>query len=262
MPSELGRVDKGINYVPRGHLTGFLRIVREKITPRFDITPEILTHLCAYDLKTKGTLHVFEDVWVERASLREMTDYIALALRILKAVGLPANGVTSPWSTGITRERTYAEAIGRAQWRVHRRKRTWYFLHCLSPDTARRPWASWKDRRRGQTVVSVPANTSDWFWRTQGQPSQQAARAAALSAADTFLSADGRRGQVRQLLDKNMPITLLTHWQSLFSDGRAAGLRGLEVLLSRIEKNLSNEVEWVTCSRLARQAARHRLPAK
>jgi len=38
--------------VPQQHLEAFLKIVRERIAPRFDITPEFLTHLRAYDLKT------------------------------------------------------------------------------------------------------------------------------------------------------------------------------------------------------------------
>ena len=254
MPCELGRLDKGLNYVSRAHVAGFLKIAREKIAPRFDITPEILTHSCAYNLKSGWTHHVFEDVWFERAGLDEMTDYIALALRILKNVGLPANGVTSPWSTGITREKAYAEAIARAQWRVHRRKFTWYFLHCLRPATARPPWVSWRRRKTGQTVVSVPATTGDMFWPTQSRISRGAAKAAADQGADALLTRDGRKGQVRELFDKKVPICLLTHWQSLFSDGHAAGLAGLARVLQRIETTFGDEVEWVTCSSLARMA--------
>jgi len=254
MPTELGRLDRRLNYVPQEHLEGFLKIAREKIAPLFDITPEILTHACAYNLKTGGTHHVFEDIWFQSASLEEMTDYIALALRILKNVGLPANGVTSPWSTGITNETTYAEAIGRAQWRVHRRKFTWYFLHCFGPDGMRWPWITWQSKTTGQKVVTVATGTGDFCWSTQGQPSRRAARQAASKAADTYLSRDGRSGAVREMFDRGVPIALLTHWQSLFSDGRAAGLHALEMVLKRVGKTFGDQIEWVTCSKLARAA--------
>src|SRR5512141_346757 len=52
MPSCLGRIDQSLKRVPQDHLTEFLKLMRERIAPRFDITPEFLTHLSSYDLKT------------------------------------------------------------------------------------------------------------------------------------------------------------------------------------------------------------------
>jgi hypothetical protein len=62
MPSCLGRIDQSLKRVPQEHLQEFLKIVRERIYPRFDITPEFLTHLCAYDLKIgQYKRHLFEE---------------------------------------------------------------------------------------------------------------------------------------------------------------------------------------------------------
>ena len=58
MPSCLGRIDKSLKRVPRDDLEAFLKIVRERIAPRFDITPEFLTHLRAYNLKTGDYQHI------------------------------------------------------------------------------------------------------------------------------------------------------------------------------------------------------------
>jgi hypothetical protein len=55
MPSCLGRIDQSLKRVPPDHLQAFLKIVRERIAPRFDITPEFLTHLRAYDLRRGAT---------------------------------------------------------------------------------------------------------------------------------------------------------------------------------------------------------------
>jgi hypothetical protein len=254
MPAQLGRIDQGLNHVPARHLHAFLRIARESIAPRFDITCELLTHQAAVNLATGRYLHMFEDEWVSRAGVAEMTDYISLGLRILKNVGLPANGVTSPWSAGIDNERRYAEAIARAQWRVHRRKFAWYFLHCLGRGKPRWPWIVWQDKSTGLKAVTVPANTDDVFWATQHAGSSRAARDAAWAGVDRLLSGDGRGGKLRGLFRGGHPMVILTHWQSLFSNGRCAGLRGLERLLGRIARIFGAEVRWMRCSELARAA--------
>jgi len=49
MPSCLGRIDQSLKRVPATHLQEFLNVVRERIAPRFDITPEYLTHMRAYN---------------------------------------------------------------------------------------------------------------------------------------------------------------------------------------------------------------------
>ena len=254
MPSGPGRLDVHLNYVPQRHLTGFLKIVRGQIAPRFDITPELLTHQAAYNLKKNSPFHIYEDEWVKHASMPEITDYLSLAFRILRNAGLTATGVTSPWDAGIHNENAYAEAVGRAYYRVFRRKFAWYFLHCLGKGKPRRPWISWRDRRQRLTVVSVPVLTDDPFWGTMCQPTEALARRAALRGVDMLITRNGRQGRLRELFDRGYPLIMLTHWQSLFAEGRNAGLDGLEELLVRIERIFGDRVEWATLSEMARSA--------
>lgn len=252
MPCCLGGIDGKLNHVPSRHLSEFLAIVRSRIAPRFDITPEILTHLAAYRLEG-GFAHVYEDEWFARATVGEMTDYIALALEILEHVGLPATGVTSPWNTGEANEAQYAQAIGDAQWRVHRRAVTWYFLHMVGAGPPRRPAVSYRNPETGQVVVSIPALTNDPFWETQRPMSntRPAARSSAQAGVDALLSTDGSRGRIVEVVKEHCPVTLLTHWQSLYSDGACAGLRGLASLLKRLRAVYGGDLHWVTCSELA-----------
>lgn len=255
MPAGLGSIDEKLNRVPDRHLQLFLDAVRTKIAPRFDITPEILTHFSAYRIGKQGFAHLYEDEWVARASVDEMTDYFSLAFEILRDVGLPANGMTSPWSTGKPNEHAYAQAIAAAQWRVHRRLRTWYFLHCLGGAAPCAPWIAHRDCRTGQVVASVPALTRDPFWDTQRPMSatRRAARAAARAGVDTLLSPDGATGRIPEIIAAGCPVTLLTHWQSLYSEGTCAGLEGLELLLSRLDQRYGEELQWCTCSELAKR---------
>jgi hypothetical protein len=185
-----------------------------------------------------------------------MTDYIVLALEILRDVGLPATGVTSPWSTGDRNEMQYAQAIGDAQWRVHQRRITWYFLHMLGKGPVSGPSVSYRNPETGQTVVSVPATTSDPFWDTQRPMARtrHAACAAAMAGVDALLAADGKRGRIPEVVGRNCPVTILTHWQSLYSDGTYAGLWGLERLLERLREAYGGDLAWTTCGDLAAQA--------
>jgi hypothetical protein len=268
MPAGLGSIDDSLNLVPRRHLQTFLDTVRTRIAPRFDITPEVLTHLCAYRVDKGGFTHLYEDEWVARASVDEMTDYFALAFEILRDAGLPANGMTSPWSTGKPNEHAYVQAIAAAQWRVHRRLRTWYFLHCLGDAKPRAPWIAHRDCRTGQVVASVPALTHDPFWNTQRPMAvtRRAARAAARAGVDTLLGADGTSGRIPEIIAAGCPVTLLTHWQSLYSDGTCAGLEGLALLFARLQQRYGADLQWCTCSELAKRAgeaaARDRYPLR
>jgi hypothetical protein len=252
MPSCLGRVDQTLKRVPPEHLAAWLQLVREGIAPRFDITPEFLTHMQAYNLKTKGFQHIYEDVWISKAPLEEIVEYFVLAFQILRNVGLPATGITSPWVSGIDVEKKYAQALGEAQWKVFERKLTWYFLHATSWGPPRQCSIEYEDRGHGQVVVSVPANTSDIFWSME-KPTREERLAFIKEGIDRVVSVDGRTGRIRQLMESGHPVVLITHWQSLYTQGTGLGLEGLNVLAERIQKVFGSNLEWVTCSELARR---------
>ncbi len=259
MPSCLGRIDQSLKRVPADHLADFLKLVRERIAPRFDITPEFLTHLKAYNLKTGGYQHVYEDVWISRAPLEEIVEYFVLAFQILNTAGLPATGITSPWVSGIDVEKKYAQALAEAQWKVFNRKLTWYFLHMTSWGKPRQCSVEFEAQDRGQVVISVPANCADIFWSME-QPTPGERQKYIQQGIDRLLSADGRSGRIRELVESGHPVTLLTHWQSLYTQGTALGLEGLCALAERIGKVFGSRVQWVTCSELARRWHENRMP--
>jgi hypothetical protein len=70
---------------------------------------------------------------------------------------------------------------------------------------------------------------------------------------DWLLSADGRTGRIRELIESSHPVILLTHWQSLYTQGTGLGLEGLGALAERIRKIFGTNVEWVSCSERARR---------
>lgn len=256
MPSCLGRIDQSLKRVPQDHLQEFLKIMRERIATRFDITPEFLTHLCAYNLKTGDyQRHLYEDTWISQAPPEEIVEYFTLAFQILKNVGIEANGITSPWVSGIDVEKKYAKALGDAQWNVFKRKLTWYFLHAASD--SEKPFqcsVEYKDADRSQTVVSVPSNAGDIFWSME-LPTQKDRLKSINDGIDRLVSPDGRTGRIRQLMDSGHPVVIVSHWQSLYTQGTGLGLEGLAALAERIQKVFGSSLEWVTCSELARRYA-------
>jgi hypothetical protein len=258
MPSCLGRLDQSLKLVPPDHLQDFLEVVRERIQPRFDITPEFLTHLRTYDLRGPSPfagqyLHIFEDVWITGAPPEEIVQYFVLAFTILKNVGLNAPGITSPFDSGIDVEKKYAKALADAQWQVFKRKFTWYFLYAIGWGEPRHCTVEYRDAERGQTVVSVPANFPDLFWSMWEPPSKRVQFIK--DNIDKVLSADGRTGRIRQLIDSGHPVILLTHWQSLYTQGSGLGLEGLGALAERIQKTFGNNIEWLNMTEMAQRSA-------
>jgi hypothetical protein len=254
MPSCLGRIDQSLKRVPQEHLKVWLKIIREKIAPLFDITPEFLTHLSSYDLKTGNyNRHLYEDNWITKAPKEEIVEYFTLAFQILKNVGIESTGITSPWVSGIDVEDKYAQSLADAQWNIFKRKLTWYFLYAASDsEPAYQCNVKYKDPERNQVVVSVPANAGDIFW-SMDLPDRKDRPKFIKDGIDRLVSPDGKTGRIRQLIDSGHPVVIVTHWQSLFTQGTELGLEGLTTLVERIQKVFGSNFEWVKCSEMARR---------
>jgi len=247
MPAGLGRIDGKVCRVPNRNIREYIRLFGN-LEPSFSITPEILTHYRAYDLKTGRFMHIFEDVFFSNLTAAEIADYVGLALMILSRAGLTPSGVTSPWFCGIDNEKNYAAGIGMAFKKVMGADRSFYFLH--TGDEVNQPVLMADSAKTGR-VVSIPGNTSDPFWNTQNPVRSRIAKDNVRKNIDRLLSPDGKSGRIRELYEQGLPITLLTHWQSLYSDGREIGLKGLEALAKRINKIFGKQVVWMSFAELA-----------
>jgi hypothetical protein len=235
----------------RRELAAWLQKVRERIVPRFDITPEILTHTRALDLATGQLLPESEHDWSRRQDEPTLTGYIAAALGILQRVGLDANGVTSPCDFGRGNEDAYARAVLAAQRQVCKRQSTWYFLHTDTEPAGKTTQVYCRDG--DAWVVSVVSKAGDYLW--QSMETQDTGEAFVQAMADKHLSAEGATGQFALLRAANQPIVFHTHWQSLYANGRYSGLRALELVCARIERAWRGNVAWTRCSDLAAAVA-------
>ncbi len=246
-PFGLGRIDRGMAGVSARDLEEFLTVVRERLTPLFDITPEMLTHWNALDLATERLLPLWEHEWSRRQTRASFTPYLARALEILNAVDLPANGITSPWNFGHGVEDEYVPAILAAQQAVNGLDLTWYVLDWDRGGRYAPPRVMHLDAAAGTAVVSVVSGDGfDFAWQTQdGTPAR----------TDELISADGLGGRLVELAQAGGPLTFLSHWQSLFSNGSAAGLGALDEVAARLATHLGTAARWAPASEVARIAA-------
>ena len=248
MPGGRGDIVSGIPGFDKAEVDAWIQTVRDCVAKQFSICPEILTHAKAVDLETGGLLDMNENAWARTQNAQTLTPYIAKALELHRQAGLPATGVTSPWDFGIEVEDEYVRAISAAFDQVLGIKDSWYFLRSLNGVENARPWVALNED--GRRVVSVPATTNDHIWQTMN--TTDTSENYVSSVADELITADGTAGESIDVLNLGGWPILITHWQSLFSNGLATGLRVLDEVGRRIEEHLSDRVEWMSSEEIMR----------
>ena len=224
-PAGQGRIDQGFPEHPRHLLADWLKLTKEIIWPNFDLTPEMLTHSHVADIKTWQLTPQWEQVdWVN-PPVEKLTDYIATAMQLLKNVGIPCEGVTSPGAFGKRNEPAYSKAILDAALRVNNNPRPFYFLWL---DDRRPPgvplWHAQKDK--GIAIASVWACAGDWFgsWTgfDRGDP-------------DRFITEDLQGGRLPAILAKELPCVLCGHWPGFYFEGEEFGFGVLKTVKRRLD---------------------------
>lgn len=253
MPGGRGDIISGIPGFEKAEVDAWLETVRSRVAAQFSICPEILTHAKTVDLSSGGLLDMNENVWARTQDAHTLTPYIAKAVDLLHRAGLPVTGVTSPWDFGIEVEDEYVKAIAAAFDQVLGVKDSWYFLRSLGGVENARPWVALDEG--GRRVVSVPATMDDHIWQTMNTTDTSDAYVSAV--ADELITADGTGGEVIDVLARGGWPILITHWQSLFSNGLGTGLRVLDEVGRRICEHLSDRVEWMSSEEIMRLVLEH-----
>ena len=105
------------------------------------------------------------------------------------------------------------------------------------------------DESAGEAVVSVWCGTDDYIWSTQ-EPRHSYQTLSVEVLADRFLTADGTAGRLPVLFAGGGPMVLVTHWQSLFSNGSRQGLAVYKEVVSRVHAIYGERVIWSKISEL------------
>lgn len=246
MPGNKGNILTGIEGVLDAERTEWLGVAHRRIAPLFTIGPEMLSHNLAVDLETDLPLPIREDDFAKTQDRHSLTPYIARAISLLNEAGFDAFGVTSPWQFGIQIEAEYEAAISRGVFEATGKKNAWFFLRGLRDRPMARPWVALEEE--GRTLVSIPATTHDSIWQTIACANTDEEYVSRV--ADEWITADGEAGEILRVLNTDGYPILVTHWQSLMSNGLGTGLCVLEEVARRIEMHLSDRVVWMSFSEI------------
>src|SRR5579872_4830199 len=215
-PAGKGDVVRGIGGFDPALTRAWVDTINRRVTPLFDICSEGITHDLAVNLQDGGMFDESENDWSQRQNRETLTPYLIHQLTLLRDAGIDATGVTSPWVFGTQVETEYIAAIVAAQKAVYDRDFSWYFLHMiLYRNSQARPWIAFK--QGPTTLVSIPGTMNDHFWQTIDSPRTD--RAYIRSIADRLVTTDGQAGDIAAVMAAGGWPILVTHWQSLFSNG-------------------------------------------
>ncbi|MCB0105364.1 MAG: hypothetical protein KDE53_05635 [Caldilineaceae bacterium] len=226
-PAGVARVDQGFPGFPHREFTEWMRTVHEIIHPNFDITCEMMTHSHVVDLKTWQLRDIWEQYeWVD-PPVEELAEYIAASMQVLKDAGLPCEGVTSPGAFGTKQEESYARAILQAAQEVYGNKRPFYLLHVNVPPDEWPDVPIWHaDRANGTAVASIIGCTDDWFGSWTGYDA---------GSPDRFITADLQGGVLPQVLARELPCVLVSHWPGMYFNGEEVGFHVLQEVKRRLD---------------------------
>lgn len=251
-PACVGRIDRMLPGWTQEELKQSIDLVRGVMMPNWDIHPEMVTHTRVIDLKTghpheDHSLRFMENwEWTTGRSADEIGAYMAYALQILKNVGLPCEGVTTPGGFGNRALPQLAQATLQAVRDVFGAEIPHYFRHAYDRGeqsvAPRVEYASGLESNDPKCVVSIIACTGDW---TGGWDNSEPA------GVDKFITADLKSGRMVDVIERGEPAIMLSHWTGLHFNGKEVGFDIFKAAVRRLRAKYDNLL-WMKLSEIAR----------
>lgn len=251
-PACVGRLDRGLPGWTQRELNESLELVRTLMLPNWDIHPEMVTHSRVIDTKTghpypDHSLKFMENwEWTTGRSADEIADYLAYALRILKNVGLPCEGVTTPGGFGNKALPQLAQASLESVRDVFNAEIPHYFRHLYSEGNEsvapRVEYARDLETDNPRCVVSIIGCTGDWTGGWDNTPPD---------GVDNFISPDGKSGRMVEVIERGEPALALAHWTGIWWNGQELGFKVWQEVVRRLHARFDHLL-WMKLSEVAR----------
>lgn len=258
-PACVGRLDRGLPGWTQRELNDSLELVRTLMVPNWDIHPEMVTHTRVIDTKTghphpDHSLKFMENwEWTTGRSAEEIAEYMAYALRILKNVGLPCEGITTPGGFGNRALPQLAQATLQSVRDVFGAEIPHYFRHLYSEGTQsvvpRVEYASGLDGPDPRCVVSIIGCTGDWTGGWDNTPP---------GGADKFITEDLQSGRMVDIIARGEPALMLAHWTGIYWNGQELGFKIMQEVVRRLQARYDN-LHWMKLAEVARYWAAREL---
>lgn len=251
-PACVGRLDRTLPGWPRRQVDASIRLVRDLMLPSWDIHPEMITHTWAIDLKTGhpyaegGPQYAENWNFTDGKSADELAAYLSYALRILRNVDLPCEGVTTPGGFAGRVLPELSRATGEAVRDVFQAEIPHYFKHVIASGprsvAPRVELASGLGGPDPRCVVSIVACTGDWTggWDCSDR-----------GDVDKFITADLDKGRMVEVIDRGEPAIMLCHWTGIYFNGEEVGFQVFQEAVRRLHTRYDHLL-WMKLSEIAR----------
>lgn len=259
-PACVGWLDRRLPGWSYQELQESLELVRTLMLPDWDIHPEMISHTFVINTKTgrpyeERSEYFMENWrWTDGKSVDQLADYMSYALTILKNVGLPCEGITTPGGFGNRVLPELSQATLESCRHVFGAEIPHYFRHLYTDDTSVAPrveYASGLDGDDPRCVVSIIGCTGDWFGGWDG-----------LTPGDVemFISEDGKKGRLPQVIGREEPAIMVCHWPGIYFNGQEIGFKIFKEIVARLAANYDHLV-WMKLSEISRYWAAKELTA-
>lgn len=265
-PAGLGRIDESVRLYADDELAELLGILRERIAPGFDITPEVLTHTMAYDVDSGAMLPHTETAYLSHLAaenkLVELVAYLRTAYIILHHAGFRPHGMTigaMADPSGIAGGRGLLggqgrEIFGEAILRVERQfepSLTASFMYTGSP-----PVSEASRTRLAPEVVYDGTFGRAFEIHSLPDPAHPAmhGRASLDDVVERLITADGAAGAWVEHIESGGVFVVTTHAQTLNSLNTGQGLAILREALTRLHRRYGERIQWHTTRELCETA--------
>jgi hypothetical protein len=263
-PAGLGRLDQGVRGMSQTDLSAFLEIIRGHIAPRFDITPEVLTHTMAVQPETGAMLPHTEIAWLSHLAAsgraEALQQYLRQAWTILRNVGIQPHGLTLGGmddKSGITQGkmanqgyyiREIAEALCAVEMEFNPAARRSFLFGPFSPESER-------DRRRYFPEVILETLTGARVYRMFAIPDDPAfsllhGDGDLSQAIDALVSPGLSGGRWIEAAEQGSAIVIVTHVQTLNAANTGMGLQMFRESVRRLRERYGKRLIWHTADEL------------
>jgi hypothetical protein len=252
-PACVGRLDRGLPGWTGQQLRDSIKLVRELMTPNWDIHPEMITHTRAIDTKTG---HPYPEVDLRHMenwdfsvgrSADEIADYTSYALRILKEIGLPCEGITTPGGFGSKAMPSLAKGTLDAVRAVYGADVSHYFRNLYDKgEQSVAPLVQYAAGLGGddpRCVVSIIGCTGDW---TGGWDNSLPV------GADAFITPDLQKGRMVDVIGRGEPAVMVCHWTGIYFNGQELGFQIFREVVGRLRQRYGQNIVWMKLGEIAR----------
>ncbi len=250
-PACVGWVDRYLPGWSHRELRESVDLVRELMLPNWDIHPEMVSHTRVINTKTGRP---FEDCseqfmenwrWTDGKSVDELADYMSYALRILKNLDLPCEGVTTPGGFGNRVLPELSQATLQSCRDVYNTEIPHYFRHLYTDDQSVAPrveYAAGLDTANPECVVSIIGCTGDWFGGWDGDTPGD---------VDRFITADLSQGRMVDVIERGEPAVMVCHWPGIYYNGQELGYRIFQEVVQRLHRRYDSLI-WMKLTEISR----------